>query len=126
MPTSTLEKTEKGEIIISDTPSGFAPTSPPHTCKVGITIKTLLYESGDYFYDISYSYCFSSACAGYLHPFSSNMDSCEGDIIAKNSMTEEMVRHLLMDDEALTKVSGHTCPVDYRKKIMRCLALLWD
>ena len=41
-------------------------------------------------------------------------------------MTTKMIDYLLMDEEKLTKYTGNTTPMDYKKNIMKSLALLWD
>ena len=113
---STLVETQVGQLVLSD---------GQDRCTVHITIKTLSYNSGGYFYDISYSYTVSQG-ADYLHPFGDKPNSAEGDILAKNSMTEEMVKFLLMDTDTLSKVCGNTHPDSYKVGIMRALANLWD
>lgn len=53
-------------------------------------------------------------------------DSFDGEIISKNEMTEQLVRFLCMDDELLSKESGHVTSEDYRKNIMYSISNLWD
>jgi hypothetical protein len=52
--------------------------------------------------------------------------SYEGEVIAKNPMSEMMVDYLLMDDAELAKFSGHTTPQDYKHKIMLSIVYFWD
>ena len=122
---STLVKTENATFVLADNMpiDGMNASS---SCSIDITVKTLLYECGNYFYDISYKYTFSGEDSKHLHPFNDKPDSAAGDIIAKNSMTDEMIRYLMMDAESLGKVSGHVDPSDYRVNIMRALGLFWD
>jgi hypothetical protein len=112
-----MDNTVYGQFVISE---GL------DSCKVNISISTKIYDDGKYFYDISYRYTFSTPHTSYLHPFLGKKDSAEGVIIAKNAMTEEMIRHLLMDDDELANVSGHVNPVCYKKSIMHALSQLWD
>jgi len=64
------------------------------------------------------------------HPFfQSNIEefaTYEGEIIAKNPMTAQMVEFLLMDDAELVKFTGHTTPQDYKHKIMLSIVHFWD
>ena len=53
-------------------------------------------------------------------------DAYEGVIVYKNALTDQLVAHLLMPDEELDNVSGHTWYVQYRANIMFMLALMWD
>jgi hypothetical protein len=62
-------------------------------------------------------------------PFISLSDA-EGDfggaIVAKNLMTSQMISHLVMPSEDLQQVCGLGTESDYRGKIIRSLATLWD
>lgn len=49
-----------------------------------------------------------------------------GVIVAKNDMTIQMIRHLVMTDEDLQMVCGLGTSADYRAKIIRALATIWD
>lgn len=57
------------------------------------------------------------------HPFYSRGrtldDGHEGEIIARNEMTDSLVKHLVMDDDELSKHSGGVTAVHYRKILMR-------
>ena len=50
----------------------------------------------------------------------------EGVIVAKNDMTTQMIRYLVMSDEELQSSCGLGTESDYRAKIMRALATMWD
>ena len=117
-------------------------------CDVSINVKQLNYQSGQEFYDITYNYVYSNN----LHTLTSNdendendendkiyrtnpfyykntiitQDMLDGVIIAKNSMTDEMVKYLLMDFEELDKYIGNTWNVQYKANIMFALAFMWD
>lgn len=63
------------------------------------------------------------------YPFIRNReDDTDGDgvIVAKNSMTEHMIRHLVMPEAELQEVCGLGTASDYRAKIIRALATMWD
>ena len=49
-----------------------------------------------------------------------------GVIVAKNDMTTQMIRHLVMPDADLQSVCGMGTSTDYRSKIIRALATMWD
>lgn len=50
----------------------------------------------------------------------------EGVIVAKNEMTTQMILHLVMPDSELIQICGVGTTPDYRAKIIRSLATLWD
>lgn len=65
----------------------------------------------------------------FAYPFIRNReDDTDGDgvIVAKNSMTEHMIRHLVMPEDELHAVCGLGTASDYRAKIIRALATMWD
>ena len=102
-------------------------------CQVDIAIKTLRYQEGGEYYELLYHYEYGASnphMSKILNPFTGlgnpDLNGGSGDIVAKNDMTKQMVRHLLMDDTELAKVSGHIFPCDYKAHIMRSLALFWD
>lgn len=49
-----------------------------------------------------------------------------GDIIYKNEMTEKMIKYLLMNNDELYKVVGHSPPDIYKCNILKGIQLLWD
>ena len=55
-------------------------------------------------------------------------DDCDKDgvIVAKNEMTTQMIAHLCMPDEELQAICGLGTASDYRAKIIRSIATLWD
>ena len=102
---------------------------------VTISVKDLLYSDGKKYMDISYKFdaAMDTEPAGKLiknHPFfESEMDDFleyEGEVIAKNPMTEMMIEYLLMDNAELAKFSGHTTPQEYKHKIMLSIVHFWD
>tara|TARA_Y100000591_G_scaffold149662_1_gene128573 strand:- start:4970 stop:5464 length:495 start_codon:yes stop_codon:yes gene_type:complete len=138
-------------------------------CETTINVKTLLYENGNEYYDISYSYAYTNVTGieetshrsiserddetidedieqydkllptnalnlprtnpfYYIYHKRTNIesDSLEGVITVKNSMTDEMVKFLMMDYKDMDKHIGNTWCVQYKVNIMHSLALLWD
>lgn len=102
---------------------------------VTISVKDLLYSDGKKYMDICYTFeaVMDSEPIGKLiktHPlFDSDMEDFleyEGEVIAKNPMTEMMVNYLLMDNAELAKFSGHTTPPEYKHKIMLSIVHFWD
>jgi hypothetical protein len=55
-------------------------------------------------------------------------DDCDKDgvIVAKNEMTTQLIAHLCMPDEELQSICGLGTASDYRAKIIRSIATLWD
>lgn len=107
---------------------------------VKIVVRTLKDPGQDReYYDIQYAYEFVNKETSPLqaedfrqtmHPFYNgrglgNVYSNHGDVIHKNAMTTEMVRHLLMDDRALSKAAGPVLPQKYRISIMSALSAFW-
>ena len=119
---STLLETQRTHFVIED---HFQPNL---NCQVFVTVKTLRYENGEEYYDIGYHYQYNSEEAKHLNPFDSSplSQSDEGDIIKKNYMIQLMVNYLLMENDQLGKMTGNTCPIEYKSQIMRALSLLWD
>lgn len=102
---------------------------------VTVTVKELLYSDGKQYMDVHYKFDASMVEDDRgrhiaTHPlYGSDVNDLltyEGEIIAKNPMTEIMVDYLLMEDAELTKVTGHTTAPDYKHKIMLSLSYLWD
>ena len=103
-------------------------------CEVTISIIEFLSDNGNIYFDISYTYNYSSdntqaiKCNPF-YPFiqiGNENEPSEGEIIVKNSFSEELVKYLLMDFTNLAKYSGNSTPYDYKKKIMETILLFWD
>ena len=122
-------------------------------CDVTINVKHLKYNSGQEFYDITYSYVYNhdnkydiQVVYDIINDLISDdddndiyrtnpfyykrklitFDMLDGVIVAKNSMTDEMVKYLLMDFDELDKHIGNTWSVLYKANIMFALAFMWD
>ena len=50
----------------------------------------------------------------------------EGEIIHKNSLTEQLISYMLLSDEELEKFSGHVMTECYRLNLINTIKLLWD
>jgi hypothetical protein len=71
----------------------------------------------------------SSFSNNEAYPFIQNQHDdtdCEGVIVSKNEMTTHMIRHLVMPETELKMLCGMGTTSDYRAKIIRALATLWD
>ena len=106
-------------------------------CIVTINIQEKQYNTKSIYYYINYSYYYSynnntfASLSNEIrpsHPFykTNRLDHKEGDIICKNSMTEQMIKYLLMEYDELKKYSGQVEPETYKKNIMLSLSYLWD
>ena len=119
--------------------------SPDDYCQLDITVI----ETKHGRYDITYKYSYHGAADVTFNPFwkplpyegrefgegvpDSSVPSwrymasgVDGEIIFKNSLTEQMVEYLLMSDEELSKYSGNHMPTDYRCTILHNIAKMWD
>ena len=104
-----------------------------HFCIVNIVVKEEQYINGNIYYDITYTYKYSSNSpeAQRAHPFKYNpkireSDDINGVIVIKNKLTETMIDYLLMDKDELSKQIGNTWWIQYKIKIMEALNLFWD
>jgi len=111
-------------------------------CDVAINVKHLLYQNGNNFYDITYTYTYSVTGLDdsnsddgdemyrtnpfYYKNSIITSDMLDGVIVAKNSLTDELVKYLLMDNEELDQYIGNTWCVQYRANLMFMLAFMWD
>ena len=100
-------------------------------CAVGIQASWYRYvEDARTVIDVEYHYETTGPEGAKCHPFAEQggrlCEDADGVIVAANSATEEMVRHLLMGDADLASASGLTQPADYRRQLQLGLALLWD
>jgi hypothetical protein len=65
-------------------------------------------------------------CAFPLRCDDDEIGDMEGVIVAVNDMTSQMIRHLVMPNTELQLICGFGIASDYRAKIMRALATMWD
>lgn len=104
-------------------------------CDIHIVVEELQYENGNVYYMLKYENTFSNpdelkkGDINNAHPFYGNNtlnSHISGDIIVKNSMTENMIKYLLMNTDELSLYSGTTSPMTYRATIMKMITMLWD
>lgn len=108
--------------------------------KVVVEEKEYSHEKGKpHWYYISYEYEFISKKSGktkkiensFKHPSNpffgmpDAVEEYEGTIILKNTMTEKMVEYLLLPIDEISKISGTRCPFEYKRQIMKSIALFW-
>ena len=119
--------------------------SPDDYCQLDITVI----ETKHGRYDITYKYSYHGTADVTFNPFWKPLpyegrefgegvpdatvprwrymaSGVDGEIIFKNSLTEQMVEYLLMSDEELSKYSGHHMAGDYRCTILHNIAKMWD
>jgi hypothetical protein len=96
-------------------------------CTMQLKINLLTYLNDKQFYDITYKWDLESS---EIHPFRHDKDfirySLDGDIVFRNTLSDVLVQYLQMNNEDLLKHSGSTTPEEYRKTVMKSIALLWD
>ena len=106
-------------------------------CRVAINVTEKVSNNSNV-YDIGfkYDYVYTNGILSEVdeirspHPFAScdksMLDFCDGEIVVKNAMTEQMVKIMMMDNEELAKSWGTTDPQHYRTIIMFNLMKLWE
>ena len=63
----------------------------------------------------------------YLELYDSELkEPYSGDIIHKNSLSEQLIKYLCMSDKDLEKYSGNVQAESYRINIIKSIQLLWD
>jgi hypothetical protein len=86
----------------------------------------------NYRYDLTYVWYENGIIANHENVEEHVFDSkyvklhCEGEIVAGNSMVDQMINHLIMCDSELEKHSGLSSASDYRCRILNCIKLFWD
>ena len=50
----------------------------------------------------------------------------EGLIIVDNKLSTEMIKHLVMPENELSKICGNGTAMDYKKRILNSLSLFWS
>ena len=143
----------KGTIVIAThqvsfilEPQMLSPRDPNYTlnqkCKMNVIVNEKVYThetSKPHWYYIDYSYEYICNETGKTqkksepHRIPSNpfygmknaTEEIDGTIILKNSMTEEMVKYLLMPLEELSKYTGSRCPQEYKKQVILSIANFW-
>tara|TARA_Y100000589_G_C26738384_1_gene460643 strand:+ start:162 stop:521 length:360 start_codon:yes stop_codon:yes gene_type:complete len=63
----------------------------------------------------------------YLELYDSELkEPYSGDIIHRNSLSEQLVKYLCMSDKELEKHSGNVQAENYRVSVIKSIQLLWD
>jgi len=147
-PSDDEEEEKTNTVTISKTTNiiefnaSHCATKLTETCRMTITVEEKIYkhDKGEpHVYYIDYSYEFiekngkiKKSKSRYKHPsspfykFQDAEFHFNGEIVYKNEMIEKMVKYLLMPMDELEKYSGTTCPKDYKKQIIRSIALFWS
>ena len=108
---------------------------------LNLILSIKLYKSKDFKYgqlencqkyNISIEYEFDPEIKNKLQ-FLQNLDLLDehneaysGDIIHYNSLTNEMIKYLIMDNTELEKYSGRITPDRYKLQIIQSLKYFWD
>lgn len=109
-------------------------------CLVTITVKETdegNLKNNSNVYDITFEYKYKigdkitdATNIKAPHPFAycgkSMRELADGEIVIKNSMTTEMVKYMMMNDDELCKHIGLSTPQHYRTMTMINLMRLWD
>ena len=85
-------------------------------------------------YDLTYQWEIISGNQNIHHNFANpfiNMNDydntdLEGLIIINNKLSTELIKHLVMPDNELSKIIGNGTVSDYKKRIINSLSLFWD
>lgn len=109
------------------------------TCYTKISIEEFSYDDSDTeYYRIGYTHKFvdidnkmiDNPPIVYPHPFADEdiglAEFSNGNLIVKNTLTEQMLEFLMMTTNKLQKLIGNSCAEDYRKTIMHDIAKKWD
>ena len=117
-------------------------------CILNIIVNLHTYDNGTKYYYINYEWNYSlhgkifthekilnSPCKKKDQIFSLNPhfddklfyeNHIEGEIIIKNSLSEQLIKYLLMDIKELSKYCGNSDPLYYKANIMKSISFLWD
>lgn len=123
----------KYSVVFEDTTYSTYTGTDGDSMECGITVKEN--KSGrcyvvDYKWSIAKGHRLPASNNAFPFAADQNKDGDETDssgvIVAKNDMTTQMIRHLVMPDTELQAVCGVGTSTDYRAKIIRALATMWD
>ena len=105
---------------------------PGEYCQINVKVEKKKYQDGKLYYYVNYTYQYSvenKTCqqANPLIQLSDDPDEIyDGDIIAVNSLTDQLINYLLMPFDQLKKYTGNSTPQHYKTKIIESIKLLWD
>ena len=103
-------------------------------CYVKITCNITINRGNKYIIDYIYDYSNTintplkqTNILKYLELYDSELkEPYSGDIIHRNSLSEQLVKYLCMSDEDLEKHSGNVQAENYRVSVIKSIQLLWD
>lgn len=101
-------------------------------CQINVKVEKKKYQDGKLYYYVNYTYQYSvenKTCqqANPLIQLSDDPDEIYyGDIIAVNSLTDQLINYLLMPFDQLKKYTGNSTPQHYKTRIMESIKLFWD
>ena len=107
-------------------------TIPGEYCQINVKVEKKKYQDGKLYYYVDYTYQYSvenKRCqqANPLIPLTKEKEEIyNGDIIAVNDLTDQLINYLLMPFDQLKKYTGNSTPQHYKTKIIETIQLLWD
>ena len=105
---------------------------PGEYCQINVKVEKKKYQDGKLYYYVHYTYQYSvdnKRCqqANPLISLTDEKDEIyDGDIIAVNDLTDQLINYLLMPFDKLKKYTGNSTPQHYKTKIIESIQLLWD
>jgi hypothetical protein len=99
--------------------------------KFTLTVKVYRSDYGDNGKFLYYYLNCPEPCDDKSHPFyhiiihNIKMKTC-WNVIADNSMVLMVLKYIAMEDDELSKLSGHKHPTAYRSQLIRLINNLWD
>ena len=95
-------------------------------CDITLKIEKKKYIDNNEFYYISYFYSFSEESHRCYSLVPLNNDNMDGEVIAVNSLSDEICNYLLMDISEIEKYSGSVSGQYYKTALMKMIAHLSD
>lgn len=95
-------------------------------CDVNVKIEKKKYVDNREFYYIHYYYSYSEESYRCYNIIPLNKDNIDGEIIAVNSLSDELCKYLLMSIGDIEEYSGSVSGECYKKSIMVIVTHLWD
>lgn len=86
-------------------------------------------------YDLSYKWNVitgnTNIHKNYANPFLNmyydyDPSDLKGVVVIKNELSTQLIKHLIMSDNQITKICGIGTPCDYRNRIINSLSLFWE
>lgn len=96
-------------------------------CNLNLKIDLKTYDTNKQYYYVTYVWDHKNIID---HPFYYDKDfldnNSDGEIIFKNTLSDNLIKFLMMSDTELKTESGSIHPKDYRILTMKAIALFWD